>query len=419
MARSKWKKNLIELGRFGRKGGATAECFEDLTESMGIVRPEGSKAMILARRYLISEMLRAGLSVTRDGAGNLFGRLEGRSAQRAVLTGSHADTVTNGGQFDGIFGVVAALEAIRRMKEEGFENKRPIEMIVFMGEEGSCFDDALLGSSVLSGMIPMANARELTTPKGSTLGDLADAVDVERRDRTLADYEYFAETHIEQGLVLWAEKKAIGIPESIVGLCLLKIEFIGMENHAGTTPMHLRKNPLPAAADLISFSDRLAKERAKGDLSAVATVDTLEVFPNAASVIPERVSLTIDIRASEQEQIEFVRNAILSKASALAADYKVAVAYSILTEHKPCPLDSDVTAVIHGAAESCGYTPRGMFSGAVHDALNIAPKLKTGMIFVPSREGISHSPFEWTEWDDLEIGIMVHTETLKRLSVKD
>ncbi|MDR2079536.1 MAG: hydantoinase/carbamoylase family amidase [Treponema sp.] len=393
-------------------------CYQDIDDSTGIFRPEGSSAMDEAKAYLIAEMRQAKLSVTCDRVGNLYGRRAGTAGARAVLSGSHVDTVKNGGQLDGVFGVVAALEALRRLRDEGFANERSIDMIVFMGEEGSFFSEALLGSDVLSGNMTVEAARNLQGADGRSLGQILDAACTgEIRNVSLDDYEYFIETHIEQGPVLWNNKETIGCVTAIVGLYHLWIEFESCENHAGSTPMYLRQNPQIPAAELTIYLNDLAVRRAKVNPSVVATVDTWNMYPNAPSVIPGKVRLTVDIRAASETDILYIRDSIVEQAELLKRKYEVGMKWGMLMEHKPCSLNSDVAAAIEKAARKNRQEPRRITSGAVHDALNIAQKIKTGMIFVPSRKGISHSPYEWTDWEDLEVGIAVLTDTIKDLSI--
>ncbi len=417
MTEERWKTNLIELGRLGRQGGRRAEKYEDLDESMGLSRTQGSSAMVEAHRYLIEEMKAAGLEVCYDRVGNLFGRRAGRGDKKAVLSGSHADTVVNGGQFDGIYGVVAALEALRRLSQADFDNLRPLEMVVFMGEEGSFFEKALLGSDVLCGRI---KAEEALAEKGSDGRSLAQVLKAyppeEIQDKDLAEYDYFIETHIEQGPVLFQSGRNIGSVHSLAGLYHLRLEFEGQENHAGSTPMGLRRDPLPVAAEVIQFVRKLALGLAGRNGTAVATVDTISLEPNSPSVIPGRVILTIDIRDAREKDMRGMRDSIKEFSREQGRKHKVGVKSSMLIEHPPCPLDPEVKTVIENAAQRNGYSCQSLFSGAVHDTLNMAGRVKSGLIFVPSREGLSHSPYEWTDWQELEAGISVLTDTLKSLS---
>jgi hydantoinase/carbamoylase family amidase len=414
----RWQEDLVILGQLGRPNGARIVSYDQLNQEMGLYRVEGSSAMKKSKDYFIQRMKEAGLKVNVDRVGNIYGRREGKSGQKVVMTGSHLDTVQNGGMFDGAYGVVGALEAVRRMNDQGFVNTRPIEVIVFMGEEGSAFKEACLGSDVLTGKVTLADALQAKTDQGKTLEEiLAESGYAHDFWQPLSEVEYFIELHIEQGPVLWHERLPLGIVESIAGLTYLTIHIEGEENHAGATPMHLRRDPLVAAADLTLFVHRYVHEMIQTRRSkTVATVDTLKVHPGAPSIIPGWVDLAIDIRDSSKENIDHLAEKIMTFARNLEESHNVKVTIEVATEHLPCPLDSDVINVIDTAVQEVGIVPGRMYSGAIHDASSIAHKVKTGMIFVPSKGGISHSPLEWTEWADMEIGIRALTNTLKVLS---
>jgi allantoate deiminase len=418
MVMERWQEDLVILGQIGRSNGARVISYDQLNQEMGLYRVEGSSAMKKSKEYIISRMKDADLEVHVDRAGNIFGRREGKSGQKLVMAGSHLDTVQNGGMFDGAYGVVGALEAVRRMNDQGFVNTRPIEVIIFMGEEGSAFKEACLGSDVLTGKVTLADALQAKTDQGKTLEQiLAESGYAHDFWQSLSEVEYFVELHIEQGPILWHEHLPLGIVDSIAGLTYLTIHIEGEENHAGATPMSLRRDPLVAAADLTLFVYRYVHEmiQTRGS-KTVATVDTLKVHPGAPSIIPGWVDLAVDIRDSSKENIDHLAEKITAYAHNLEQTYKVEVTMEVATEHAPCPLDPDVIGTIGRVAEEMGIVPGRMYSGAIHDASSLAQQVKTGMIFVPSKGGISHSPLEWSEWADLERGIGVLTNTLKMLS---
>jgi N-carbamoyl-L-amino-acid hydrolase len=372
-----------------------------------------------SKDLVIARMKEAGLQVRMDEVGNVFGRKEGvKSDKGAVMAGSHLDSVLNGGMFDGVLGVISILEAIRVMNDEGFENERPIEMAIFMGEEGSAFKKGLLGSSVAVGKLAVDEALSLKNDKGETLKDALDRLE-HRGDfhMDLADVEYFLEMHVEQGPVLDKEKVSIGIVENITGITWVTATIEGEENHAGTTPMLARRDPLVAAVNVVSFANKRATEMVK-ELggSTVATVGKMVVFPGAPNIIPGKVELGIDIRDGIEENMENLKQEIIQNIESLEAQYGVETTVEVPIGHPPCPCSQEIVEAIEEAVRENGVTGKRMNSGAGHDAQNIAENVKAGMIFVPSVNGISHSPMEWTDWKDIETGIRILTDTLKRLS---
>lgn len=411
------KRDLIELGRLGRRNGQVVEHFGDLSPENGLSRVEGSKEIRESREYLFKLMKEACLKIRTDEIGNIFARKDGLSDDKAVMCGSHIDSVINGGMFDGVLGVISSLEAVRRMNDEGFENQRPIEVVVFIGEEGSAFRKVLLGSSVFIGESTSEEAYVLKNDNGVTL----ESVLIEHgllgaSQFSVEDVEYFVELHVEQGPVLNKVKIPLGIVESVTGLTWLHAVVKGEENHAGTTPMQMRVDPLVASAEIVSFTNRKAVEMAAINGTTVATVGKLIVHPGAPNTVPGEVELGIDVRDTDDERKRTLTSEILSEIKLLEEKYNVETEVDILFDHPPSKLSSDVIRTIQQAAEKIGVDYKLMNSGAGHDAQNLAHKVKTGMIFVPSINGVSHSPMEWTEWCDMENGIQVLTETLKLLS---
>ncbi len=411
------KRDLIELGRLGRKNREVVEHFDDLSLEKGLYRIEGSKEIKKSREYLFSLMKEAGLKIRTDEIGNIFARKEGLSDDKAVMCGSHLDSVLNGGMFDGVLGVISALEAVRRMNDEAFENRRPIEIAVFLGEEGSAFRKVLLGSSVFIGESTSEEAYKFRDDNGVTLKEvLIENGLLGASQFTLDDVEYFVELHVEQGPVLDKEKIPLGIVESVTGLTWIRAVIKGEENHAGTTPMEMRVDPLVASAEVVSFTNRKATEMAAINGTTVATVGKLVVLPGSPNIVPGEVELGIDIRDNDAERKKCITNEIVSEIKNLEEKFKVETEVEVLFDHPPSKLSDDVIQTIQQAAERIRIDYKIMNSGAGHDAQNLAHKVKTGMMFVPSINGISHSPLEWTEWCHVENGIQVLTETLKVLS---
>ena len=417
--KNRLKDDIVSAGRFGRDPEKCVDTFDALDPERGVTRPTGSKANIKIREYAITRMKEAGLDVRFDAVGNIFGRKNGSQPDLgAVMCGSHLDSVINGGQLDGALGVFSAIEAVRRLNDEGYENKRPIELAVFTGEEGSAFGMTLLGSTALVGKMSYEDALNRCNPEGKTLkealentGFAGDFV------MDLDAVEYFVELHIEQGPVLYNRKVPIGIVENIAGIAWVYATIKGEDNHAGTTPMKMRRDALAAAAKIISFVEERATEMVEKRGSAtVGTVGRLNVFPNGTNIVPGKVELSVDIRDVDTGNMELLKNEVLKALKKLETKHGLSVDINIPPIHSPEPLSSEVIEVIEKSAEETGIRAMRMNSGAGHDSQNIASRVKTGMIFVPSVKGISHAPMEWTEWEDIENGVKVLTRTLQSLA---
>ena len=415
---SRLKEDLIETGKFGRTPPEKIEKYSQLDSQIGITRPTGSEANKKIRDYAVERMKKAELKVSVDKIGNIFGRKDGfKTNVGAVMCGSHLDSVVNGGMLDGALGVFAAIEAVRVMNDEGFENEKPLEVVAFTGEEGSAFKQTLLGSSVLTGKITLGEALQIEDEKGIMLAEALRNIGYQGTfQRTLDDVEYMLELHIEQGPVLYSEKVPIGIPENITGISWIMVTILGQENHAGTTPMKMRKDALVAASDVVSFVNKRASEMVERlSASTVGTVGKLNVFPSGINIVPGKVEMGIDIRDVKEENMVNLKNEIVEFIKGLEEKYGVDTSVQMPITHSPVPLAPEVADIIEISAQEVGVTTMRMNSGAGHDAQNMAQKVKTGMLFVPSVNGISHAPMEWTDWDDIEKGTIVLTQALKKL----
>jgi len=416
------KSDLVTAGQYGRKLQRTVSSYSQLDPDNGVTRPTGTEANKKIRDFCVERMLDAGLTVKIDRIGNIFGRKEGsKVSDGTVMCGSHLDSVLNGGQFDGALGVFSSIEAVRRLAEEHFENERPVEIVVFTGEEGSAFDLTLLGSAALVGKISMDDALKRKNTSGQTLEDSLRAIGyLGEFEKNLDTVDYFVETHIEQGPVLYNEDVSIGIVENIVGITWITATINGQSNHAGTTPMKMRQDALVAAADIITAVSRNANDIADTQGSGlVGTVGKLVVYPNGVNIVPGKVELGIDIRDGLEENMLKMREKTCTFMKELESRYGVTVDIQISPTHAPAHLSPNVVKVIENSTKQFGMSFKRMNSGAGHDAQNMATKVKTGMIFIPSVKGISHAPLEWTEWDDIENGAAVLTQTIRTLSKLD
>ncbi len=413
------KEDIVETGKFGRTPEKRVENYEQLDPENGVSRATGTGANRKIRDYAVARMKEAGLEVKIDKIGNIFGRKEGlKSGAGSVMCGSHLDSVHNGGQLDGCLGVFAAIEAVRRLSDEGFDNERPLEVVVFTGEEGSAFDVSLLGSSALVGKLSIEETLGRKNGAGKTLDEALREIGYKGDfEKSLDGVEYMVEMHIEQGPVLYREKIPIGILENISGITWVNATINGEGNHAGTTPMKMRKDAVVAAADVVSFVSRHANEMVdKLGSATVGTVGKVNVFPNGTNSVPARVELSIDIRDVVPENMENLKNDVIGVLKDLERKYGVSVDIQMPPVHFPAPLSAEVVDIIEKSTDRLGIKATRMNSGAGHDSQNMSKKVKTGMIFVPSVNGISHAPMEWTEWADIENGVSVLTQTLRYLS---
>lgn len=413
------KEDLVETSQFGRTPPKKIERSDELDPENGVTRPTGSEGNKRIRDYAVARMKEAGLKVDVDKLGNIFGRKEGSKTTRgSVMSGSHLDSVINGGMFDGALGVFSSIEAVRRMNDDGFDNDMPIEVVVFTGEEGSAFSPTLLGSSVLAGKLSIDEALSRKNAMGQTLEEALGNIGYKGSfEKSLDDIEYFVEMHIEQGPILDKEGMSIGIVDSISGVAWIMATILGEGNHAGTTPMRVRKDALVAASEIVAFINKRANEMAeKLGASTVGTVGKLNVFPNGTNIVPGRVEMGIDIRDVIPKNMESLKNETLKAMKDIERKYGVDIHTELALMHSPVTLSDEVIDVIDSSAKQVGVMAKRMISGAVQDCQNMAEKVKAGMIFVPSVNGISHAPLEWTNWEDIREGAEVLTQTLKNLS---
>ena len=414
------KEDLIETSKYGRDPVRSVTCYEDLDPEKGITRPTGSEDNKKIRDYAVNCMKEAGLEVKIDRIGNIFGKQKGKKqVLKSVMCGSHLDSVINGGQFDGALGVFAAIEAVRRINKENFLNERPIEVVVFTGEEGSAFGMTLLGSAALIGKLKLEEALNRKNDDGITLSKALERIGYTSDFiRTIDDVEYFLEMHVEQGPVLFNKKIPVGIVKNIAGIAWAYATIFGEGNHAGTTPMNMRKDALLAASEIVQFVNQRAIEiKKKKKSSTVGTVGKMNVFPNGTNIVPARVDMGIDIRDVEYENMKLLQNDIMNKIKSLESKYNVKTNITLPPIHSPARLSQEVIENIEKSSSGLGIKSLRMNSGAGHDAQNMAEVVKTGMIFVPSVKGISHAPMEWTEWENIETAVKVLTETIKKLSL--
>ncbi|WP_127596138.1 Zn-dependent hydrolase [Nitratireductor alexandrii] len=379
-----------------------------------------SPLFLEGRDWLAKRFAAAGLSVRIDTGGNLIGRMEGARADAGtIMIGSHSDTVPAGGRFDGVAGVIVALEIARSLREAGRQLDCAIEIVDFLAEEPSEFGLSCVGSRALTGRLTdeQLGYRDPTGERldqaiGRVGGDPA-RLAAARRD----DIVGFFELHIEQGIVLEQQGIDLGIVTAIAGIARVEIVFDGRADHAGTTPMDLRRDAGLAAAITSAFVASTAREAAAGGNGHfVATTGVFEQFPNAANVVPGKARLVVDIRAEDHAVTERFLAALDARSGEIAAECRVERArFALLSDTDPAPCDTALQALLSQSADALGYSSLPMASGAGHDAAFMSHIAPSAMVFVPCRDGRSHAPEEWAEPDAIAAGAAVIHDAVLRL----
>ena len=372
------------------------------------------------RTWLEQRFRDAGLKTRIDAGGNLIGRLEGSDAKAGTLmTGSHSDTVSSGGRFDGISGVLAGIEVARCLSARGRPLRHSFEVVDFLAEEASDCGVSCVGSRAMTGLLDGSLLAQ-TFPDGRTLAQALETVGGNSRrlvEAVRADIRAFFELHIEQGPVLERAGTAIGVVSAIVGITRVEIVFEGHAGHAGTVPMEGRRDALAAAAALVGWVKESASEiarRVQGHF--VATAGVLQVEPNAPNVVPARARLVIDARSDDKGCIEHFVEALRDESDAAAAHQGVRLAVcGLLSESLPVSCNDRLRRAIAQAADGLGLSSMTMTSGAGHDTSFLARICPAAMVFVPCREGLSHHPDEWAEPAALAEGARVLLEAIETI----
>jgi N-carbamoyl-L-amino-acid hydrolase len=367
-------------------------------------------------------MRQAGLKIHIDGIGNIFGRFEGSDRKApAVLAGSHLDTVVHGGKYDGPVGVLGALEAIRTISENAIPVRAPLEVVCFVGEESSRFGFSTLGSSLVAGEVDLKDLTHAVDPQGTRLADVLSSLGISPRNlrqlqREPKSLKAYLELHIEQGPVLEAKGKRIGLVTSIAAPSRFRIVFKGRADHSGTTPMEMRKDALVASAQLIEYVETVCRKyssMAKGRV--VGTVGAMKIEPGVINAVPGRAELSLDIRSTSAQSKARVARMVKDQARVIARRRGLGIEVLKIREETPVPLDPGLLRLTETICKSKGINYEIMPSGAGHDAMQMAKITPAAMIFVPSRRGISHNPLEWTDPDDIALGAQLLMETLIRV----
>ncbi len=386
------------------------------TKKDGVTRLLYSKAWCQAQKALQHKMEQFGLATYFDSVGNLFGRLQGMDPGPVILTGSHIDTVSEGGKYDGAYGIIASLIAVSRLFETYGYPKKSIEVVSFCEEEGSRFPLTFWGSRNTIGMYTLDHIKDLTDGEGISFLDAMKQAGFDPahyQTPIRKDIERFIEVHIEQGMVLEKNQKTIGVVTHIVGQRRYHVRIKGECNHAGTTPMSYRKDALATASQLISIVTNIAKEV---DSHLVATGGRIHVSPNVPNVVAGEVEFSLDIRHHKEEILDQYCQMIFSAFHQVSKACHTHIDYSQWMNVKPVSMDTELLKVIRKIAQQKKLPFQDIVSGAGHDAQVFASKIPANLIFVPSKDGISHSPKEFTSVKELEMGIELLTEVLYQLA---
>ncbi|MCZ8536684.1 M20 family metallo-hydrolase [Paenisporosarcina quisquiliarum] len=388
-----------------------------LTAKFGVTRVGFSPLEQQAKELVMGWMREAGMTVTQDGAGNVVGRIAGKQNQSdSIASGSHVDSVPEGGHFDGPLGVIAALEVAEAWKEQGVTPNKPYEVYIFTDEEGTRFNGGLTGSRAMTGALDMETQvtlkdadglsfEEVLTTTGKTVKGFTEA------KRENLSMERFIEVHIEQGKKLEKANLAVGIVQGIAGPSWTEIIFEGKAGHAGNTPMDDRQDALTAASELFLY---IEKAPAMVSTTGVATVGKVHVEPNGANVIPGKVSLITDIRDIEEQSRDQIVTNVVKKAHEIADSRNVKVAITEKMRTPPVPIGTQMTDILNRVFDDMNIEKQYLVSGAGHDAMMLGAHIPVAMIFVRSKDGVSHNPAEWTSLTDCTICAHVLKQAIEK-----
>jgi len=398
------EQRIVALAQFGMQDNGETE------------RVAFSDADLAASQWVVAQLKEMGLNTHVDAAGNIIGRRPGTEAnKKPIAFGSHIDRVPNGGNYDGCVGSMAALEVVEVLNENDIKTRHPFEVIIFSNEEGG-----VMGSRAMAGHLGQS-ALGVKNSTGYTMGEGimrlgGDTTQLKEVARQKGDMAAFVELHIEQGGILEKEAVNIGIVEGIVGLKWWDVVFSGFANHAGTTPMNARQDALLAAAKFVVAVNEVTNSF---EGAQVGTVGRITASPGAPNVIPGKVTASLEIRDLSAEKIAQVFNAIKAKATEIGKASNVSVEFHPLdTTADPALTDATIQKTIEETSQKLQLSTKKMPSGAGHDAQDMALIAPTGMIFVPSKGGISHSPKEFTSAQDMANGANVLLHTLLALDKK-
>ena len=388
----------------------------------GINRLAFTDADWAGRQYIIDRMTDAGLSVEIDDFGNVIGYKIGKKPDLpAVMVGSHTDSVPNGGNYDGVVGVLSAIEVIRGMTDDGYEHDHTIAVVSFMCEESGRFGNATLGSKAMRGELTLQDLHHLVDKQGISLYEALkgrnlnpDGIETMAYKRPVKS---FTEIHIEQGKVLEHEQKTIGIVTGIAAPERFYVTIRGNADHSGATPMNLRHDALCGASKIILGIEEIASMQEEPPV--VGTVGVVEVTPGAMNVIPGAVKLGVDIRSISKVARNSVVTLVKEFIDITAEKRGLSYTIETIAQDHPVEMHPAMIREIEETVKSVGVEYMTMPSGAGHDAMHWAEAVPTGMIFIPCRDGISHNPAEFAEMDDIVTGAEVLDKVIRKLSLEE
>ena len=397
---------ILELGQVGRsqEGGVTRRA----------LTIEDKKGHQLVTKW----MEESGMKVRYDNFGNLIGRKEGIDSNLApVIIGSHIDSVKNGGRFDGVIGVLGGIEIAQILQEEKIAHKRPLEIIAFCEEEGSRFNDGLFGSRGIIGKITQEDLKKMdenNITRYEALSNFSSEINPQKLEQSVLTpnqvYVYF-EMHIEQGPFLEEENCAVGVVSHVAGPHWMNFTLTGEAGHAGTVPMNLRKDPIPAAAEIILYIESICNDPIMKE--TVGTVGIVDVKPGGSNIIPSKVSFSLDLRDIDLNRRENVYEKIRKKVEGICRKRKLEWQVDEGMRVPPVSCSPALTKQLLNSMENLGLSPKTMISGAGHDAMLMAEITDVGMIFVRCKKGISHQPEEWADKNDIAQGTNVLFDSVK------
>ncbi|MBB3610219.1 Zn-dependent hydrolase [Rhizobium sp. BK602] len=384
-----------------------------------LIRLAASDTEKLGRDCLVTWLEEAGLRTAVDRIGNIFGiwSPDGTDGRPPLMLGSHIDTVIDAGIYDGCYGVLSGLEVIQTLKEEGLLPSRPLVVAAFTNEEGVRYAPDMMGSLVYAGGFDVDLALATIGIDGTVLGEELERIGYAGTDAPgfMTPHAYI-ELHVEQGPVLEREGIPVGAVENLQGISWQRVTIVGDANHAGTTPISMRRDAGHAAARVIIF----LRDRAKAsNTPTVATVGCIAFEPNAINVIPSRASFTVDLRDPHEDRLREEEAALAAFLEAVSAEEQVGVSVERLARFEPVTFDRAIVELVEQAARERGLACRRMTSGAGHDAQMIARIAPAAMIFVPSSGGISHNPREFTTDRELVAGADILLDVVRRLALED
>jgi len=416
-----WKTFLVRGGQMNCEIIRLKESIDTFSqfgksENGGVTRLTLTKPDIVARNHLIEMMKDIHLQVSIDDLGNIYGIYKGTENLPPIVLGSHGDSVEKGGRFDGILGVLGAYEVVKTFYENKIRTRHPIVIVNFTNEEGVRFEPAMFCSGVLAGVYDEDTIFSTKDRKGISFQSALEQSGFKgSAENRLKEGAAYLELHIEQGPVLEVVNNNIGVVEGIVGMCCLEIIVNGKSNHAGTTPMKMRIDPLMAAAHLI---DRLNDSLRQIDEELVFTIGQFDLSPNLHTVIPHQVKFTLDMRHHSKDVLKKAKALVEQTFQYVEQKTNCQIDQRVLWERETVVFDHTIVHGVEDSTKTLGYSYQRMYSGAGHDAQFIATMMPTGMIFVPSKDGKSHCEEEYSSLESCYNGVNVLRQTVLELDQK-